>query len=655
LRLTQLCCATLKSFVCLAIYGCLATCAATAAPPSDLLLPATTKGYVSVTKAESAQEHFESTQFGRMLNDEVMADFRKSLDKQLKDKFGDLSNRLGFTYDDLNGVIAGELALAIIDRPKKEASLAILMDVTGREAAVKNYLAAVDKRLTNQGGVKQEIEAGGTKLTTYLIPAKNGKDDPIETVYFQRDDLLVGINGREEAEAMLKRFAGSPTDNLNSLPAFNATMAKLQTAAGTLQPEIRLYADPFGLTFALRTLDKAARLREDKDLAKILQDQGFDAILGAGGYVNMLAEDDTEVVYRAAIYAPAAKGMENDPLRWNLAMRMLQMPNVADMAPPSWVPRMCARYATYNIDVLNAFDHFGTLFDAMEGHKDAFKTSMEGIEQDAYGPRVNVRDELVAHMGNRITLITDYSMPISVNSERSLIAIEAKDEAKLADTIRRIMEKEPDVERREFGNFVIWERVPEDVSIQELTIDAPGLSPLSADDAPVAADDEEQEHVLPNSAVCVAYGQLMMASDIKYLEYLLQGFGQRDLLTNSGDYKLVSTRMDQLASGPRCGWSFVRTDEAFRPTYELIRQGRMPESETMFGKFLNRMLTTEVEKEEGVLRKQKLDGSDLPSFEAVRRYFGPAGRVLKSEPDGWVLTGTVLHKEAPARIAERAK
>jgi hypothetical protein len=605
-----------------------------------------------VTNAEQAQQHFDQTQFGQMLDDGVMEDFRKSLDTQIRDKFGDLTNRLGFTYDDLDGVIAGELALAIIDRPEKEeASLAILMDVTGRDAAVKNYLAAVEKRLTGNGGVKQEIEAGDTTLTTYLIPAKNGKDEPIETVYFQRDNVLVGINGREEAQAMLKRFAGSPTDNLQSQPAFQATMAKLQTASGNLQPEIRLYADPFGLTYALRTLDKAARLREDKDLAKILQDQGFDAIQGVGGYVNMLPDADSEVVYRAAVYAPPAKGMENDPLRWNLAMRMLQMPNVADLTPQSWVPRMCARYATYNVDVLNAFDHFGTLFDAIEGHKDAFKTSMEGIEQDAYGPRVNVRDELVAHMGSRISLVTDYSMPISVNSERSLIAIEAKEEAKLADTIQRIMEKEPDIERREFGNFVIWVRVPEDVSIQELSIDAPGLTPLSIDE-PAAEDDSEEEHVLPNSAVCVAYGQLMIASDIKYLEYLLQGFGQREMLVNSGDYEMVSARMEQLAPGPRCGWSFVRTDEAFRPTYELIRQGRMPESKTMFGKFLNRMLTTEVEKEEGVLRKQKLDGSELPSFEAVRRYFGPAGRVLKSDADGWLLTGTVLNKEAPARIAE---
>jgi hypothetical protein len=652
LRLQPLCCASL-SFVCLVA---LAFESVLAGPASDVLLPATTKGYVSIARPEEAQEHFKQTQFGRMFDDEVMDAFVKSLEKQLKDKFGTVTNRLGFTWDDLQGVSAGELSFAVIARPEHDASLAITMDVTGRETAAKNFLAAVEKRLAAQGGVKREVEAAGAKLTIFDTPAKNATDDPTQTVYFLRDNVLVGINGREEAEAMLKRFTGKPQDSLRTLASYKATMAKLDASAQGLKPEARFFAEPFGLTYAVRTLDKGVRLREDKDLAKILEDQGFNAIQGVGGYANMLVPGNSEYLYRLAVYAPPAKGMENDPLRWNLAMRMLQLPNSTNLVPPSWAPRMCARYATYSIDVLNAFDHFGTLFDAVEGHKDAFKTSMEGIEQDAYGPQVNVRNELVAYLNNRVTLITDYSVPISVNSERSLIAIEAKDEKKLADTIRRIMEKEPDVEGREFENFVIWERVPEDVGVHELDIDAPSLSPLQIDEPkPVAEADEEKEHVLPNSAVCVAYGQLMLASDIKYLEHLLRGFGQRELLTSSGDYELVSARMEQLAAGPRSGWSFVRTDEAFRPTYELIRQGRMPESETMFGKFLNRLLTTEVEKEEGVLRKQRLDGSDLPNFEAVRRYFGPAGRVLRSDKDGWLLTGTLLHKEAPAQVANRSQ
>jgi hypothetical protein len=411
--------------------------------------------------------------------------------------------------------------------------------------------------------------------------------------------------------------------------------------------DVRWFTEPFGLTWAMRTLSESLRSPRDKDIAKILQEQGFDAIQGVGGCAKLMAPGNADFLYRVAIYAPPVKGKENDPLRWNLAMQMLQLPNAPALVPQSWAPRMSARYASYNLDVLNAFDHVDTLFDALQGHKDAFKTSMDGIEQDAYGPQVNVRNELMAYMGKRVTLVTDYSTPISVKSERSVFAIEAANEAKLAATLAKIMEKEPDVERRDFEQYVIWERVPADVSVHELQIDAPSLSPLQVDEPAPQADEEERERVLPNSAVCVALGQLMMASDIEFLKELLAGFGQSEMLTSSGDYQQVFARMEELAPGPRCGWSFVRTDEAFRPTYELIRQGRMPESETMFGKFLNKMLTTEVEKEEGIRRKQRLDGSTLPNFETVRRYFGPAGRVLRSDKDGWLLTGAVLNKEAP--------
>ena len=57
---------------------------------------------------------------------------------------------------------------------------------------------------------------------------------------------------------------------------------------------------------------------------------------------------------------------------------------------------------------------------------------------------------------------------------------------------------------------------------------------------------------------------------------------------------------------------FGRTDEEVRPTFELIRQGKMPESKTMLGKMLNNMLTTEVER-----RKR-------PFAQAARRRQQPA-------------------------------
>ena len=76
--------------------------------------------------------------------------------------------------------------------------------------------------------------------------------------------------------------------------------------------------------------------------------------------------------------------------------------------------------------------------------------------------------------------------------------------------------------------------------------------------------------------------------------------------------------------------------------YELIRAGRMPESETMLGKLLNSLLG---EGKEGVPRAQRIDGSKLPDFEAVRRYFGPAGGTFTSEADGWFVTGVFMTKD----------
>jgi hypothetical protein len=45
-------------------------------------------------------------------------------------------------------------------------------------------------------------------------------------------------------------------------------------------------------------------------------------------------------------------------------------------------------------------------------------------------------------------------------------------------------------------------------------------------------------------------------------------------------------------------------------------------------------------------RRQKIDGSQLPEYEVVRRYLGPAGFQATSEPDGWFFKGFTLNKEA---------
>src|SRR5262249_22613740 len=118
---------------------------------------------------------------------------------------------------------------------------------------------------------------------------------------------------------------------------------------------------------------------------------------------------------------------------------------------------------------------------------------------------------------------TDFSLPVSVDNERSILAVEAADESKLAKSLAKIMEKEPDVKRRDFGEYVLWERVPPETNLEEVQVEAPGFAPVDAGPKSPASDNEKKR-VLPNSAVCVALGQLMIASDIEFLKQLLTGF-----------------------------------------------------------------------------------------------------------------------------------
>jgi hypothetical protein len=96
--------------------------------------------------------------------------------------------------------------------------------------------------------------------------------------------------------------------------------------------------------------------------------------------------------------------------------------------------------------------------------------------------------------------------------------------------------------------------------------------------------------------------------------------------------------------GQTAARGFSRTDEQLRVSYELFRQGKMPEADTFLGHFLNLLLG---EEKEGVTRKARLDGGKLPDFKVVEHYLGPAGSFAVSEEDGWFLQGFTLDKQGP--------
>jgi hypothetical protein len=218
--------------------------------------------------------------------------------------------------------------------------------------------------------------------------------------------------------------------------------------------------------------------------------------------------------------------------------------------------------------------------------------------------------------------------------------------------LEKWMKNDPSTKRRDFKGKIIWEMIePAEEKVPDLSIsvgDIPAIGPPPVITEPKKAPTKE-ERLLPHAAVTVAHGYLLITSHIDFLLKILPGVEERKTLARDVDFQQVQKELDKLGVKDTCLRSFSRTDEEFRTTYELIRQGKMPESETMLARLLNAIMGPS---KKGVVRKQKLDGSKLPEYQVVRRYLGSAGLLVTSEKDGWFAKGFLLPKESAKESAK---
>jgi len=617
------------------------TATSLAAVRSDSLMSPNTRGFASIADIKVLHEHWQQTQMGQLVNDESMRPFVEDMKRQLERKVSGIRDKLGLELADLKKVASGEIGIGLVEREKDRAALALTIDVTGNRPQLDALLDKVDQELTQRGAEKDNVDANGTEMAIYTIPVKNNKNEKRTAVYFVKDNILCASDSRFEAREMLTRFAGKSA-GLSSTKSYQETATRCHKESNGLAPEVHWYLDPFGYARAVRSLGNPKEKRHGKDYLKILNAQGFGAIQALGGFVNLAVAGSFELIHRTAVYAPA---ISNTPEKYRLAMRMMKFPNGKSMAAPKWLPRKLATYRTFNMDFDNAYEYFGTLFDAVVGYEDAFANAMEGIEDDPYGPRIDMRKDFIAHLGERVTMVTDYEVPITTKCERFLFGIELTNQAAIATTVKKFMETDPNATRTEFEGKVVWEIQEAGDDIPDLDID---ISELDLLDEPVSAKNQDQaDKALPTSAVCVTNGHLFIASHVTFMKEILAKKADQDALSTAGDYLEVEAAMSRLLQGEVAARFFVRTDEAYRPVYELLRQGKMPESETLLGRLLNRLFSPPEDEGEGILREQKIDGRQLPEFERVRRYFGPAGTLVRSDHDGWFITGATLSKIAP--------
>lgn len=603
--------------------------AALAAPPSDSLLPASTKGYVSIPRVQALVDKFKETQVGRLLEDPVMKPFSDDIRRQIKEKWSQSHSKLGLSIEDLEGIATGELSVAVVAEAQAKASLVVLVDVAGQEPKAEETLDKIYAELQKQGAKRTQKTVGDTKLTILESPPKGEQKEANRAVYFLKDGLF-GVSDRESVAAdIVKRLAGEKDETLASLAAYKAVLERCQSDQTVKdEPHVRWFIDPMGFADAMRTWQDHRR-KGGADYLEVVKKQGFGAIQGVGGFVNISA-GSYGMLHRTAAFAPPP---------YELAMRMMVFPNGDAFEPQDWVTSDLATYTSFHCDLQNAFDRFDTLFDEIYGQEGVWKDTLDSVKEDPNGPQIDIRKDLVQHLGQRATIVTDYTLPITPTSQRKLVAIEARNPDALAAAVQKSMQGDPRVKERQIGEHIVWEILAEDEPQLELDIKGPD----EAEQQP-AAEVGANGAGVPNSAVTVAKGHLFVSSHIGLLEKILEQKEGQPKMGELSDYRLVQGELERLGAKEWCAQGFAKTDEQHRATYELFRAGQLPEADTFFAKFLNLLLG---EEKEGVTRKPRLDGSKLPDFAKVQHYLGPAGSFVTSEPNGWYIVGFTINKQVP--------
>lgn len=607
-------------------------------PPSETLLPGTTKGFVSISDLERLATHWQKTQLGQLMQDPTMKDFAEDLRSQLEDRLSEAHVRLGLRWEDVKDVPSGEIAFARIQPAPGKAASAAIVQILGRRPQAEALLEKITANLQKQGAKLRQEKIENLQATRVDLPKPEGDEEAKSYYYVVTDEFLAASDDGGVLRFILARLQGrgDPQQTLAGQKAFAKIMARCQKDAGNEPPQIRWFIEPFGYVEVLQTLapERLAHRRKGRSILDVLKAQGFTAIQGVGGYVDF-AVGEYELLHRTVIFAPPP---------YEKSMQMVRLPNHQDFRPQPWTPKDVATYTTMYADILHAFDHFGPFFDDMfgEGEKGVWEEVLDGLKNDPNGPQIDLRNDLIVHLTGRATMISDYELPITPTSERLLYALETKNEKAVSDAIRRIMEKDRTMRRREYGGHVIWEAIPPSAAPQKTQEVVVGGLPPVGGPKPKPKQQEPPPRVLPTAAVTVAYGHLFVASHFDFLKKVLDHAQKPDPLADRLDYQLVDRTIQSFGVPENCVRFFSRTDEEYRATYELIQQGKMPQSETLFGRLLNQFLGTG---KKGEVRKQRIDGSKLPDYQVVARALGPAGLFAYSEQEGWVLVGFTLKKK----------
>ncbi|MFY8070235.1 MAG: hypothetical protein ACOVNQ_01050, partial [Pirellula sp.] len=598
-------------------------------PKAIDLLPASTQAFTALPKSSEFIKNWRETQLGQLADDERMKDFWSNQQEELRRRLAAAGWQLSLKIEDLENLCSGQAALGLISRPEvteKPFSLALIVDVADRAEELEKFFQRVGIEMESQKGVLKKIDANGVEVKHYSIP-KLSADGRARDSYFavSKNQLLISDDLRSIQE-LIEAQSNPREDSLAKSELYTKIQQRIVRDEHTA--EIEYFVKPLGLGKLLRSIS-AQKGKKQVDLLKLLEDQGFGSILAAAGSVQ-LAKEDLDMHHQGFV-------LREEELPESV--QILDFPNQKALVPPPWISAGSASVMGFSWNFTEAFPKLRGIVDAYIGDAQ-FDEILEQIKNDPQGPQIDIRKEILPHIGQEFYTVTEIIEPITPDSKRSLICIKLNDpENKLYGVLNRYSKSEPGSSIEDVGDYRIWKFSNDEEEEEVIEFNNPGNKNANE-------EDDEEKPLLNKWGVCIVDGYFVFASNPESLVQVIENAKNQAI---HGDFEKLSSVQSVRAMQEKLlsaeGQSFSEIDLADRSAemqYELFRQGILPQSRSLMAIIAERILKTDKSK------PQEFQGSKLPPYEQVKHFFTPRGFVVRSEKDGWGIDAFILGKKPVA-------
>ena len=618
--------------------------------PSERLIPANARLWVSIPNPTELINDFNDTQFGEISGDQALQPFVEKAKAELKKMLDKNNIDLGIRPEDLMDVHSGEVCIAAVQSEDDPADFGFIMlaDVEKTQVEANDLLKRLAKEFKAQKGKSEKKDFDGLEVTKWSFEPLGMKPRRFAFHAISEGWLFICDNETLARQVVKHISAKHQLTSLADNEVFKTVREKANFPNIKKTPQIKWYAEPFGyLDIVKRIADRHKALNRERgnDYAKIFKERGFDAIRGFGG--NFVITKKHEFAYRSHVYAPANGTGKR---RFKGAAELLDFKNVTghNLEPEVFVSDTSSGYMTFTWNLQKAFNNVAPIMDASMG-ENAFKNLIDSIKNDADGPRVDL-EELVKKLDNRLTVFTDNTLPINESSEKVVVGVKVKKDIKrVYEWVKRIINI-PEENIVKFEGINLYVDKSEELEPFEEDFEDIEGEETGEEDAP-----KPPKPIFDQRIYAATNGYILMSNDLEYMKKIIRNIKKKPgtKLKNAGDYKAVYAFLAKMSDEKKVSYrQFIRLDQSIRVNYEMLRQGKMGSSNTVLAKILNQILTPPGSDDEAP-RTQKIDGSDLPKdFQArIAPYFGPAGFVMESVKNGWTLSGVVLPKKNRANVA----